>query len=45
MQIKATYRRGKEDKVYVNMHAPRDVCMGLHDTISKFLDDEGFREE
>jgi len=45
MQIKAIYRKGDHDKVRVEMHAPRDVCVGLHEKISIHLADEGYKEE
>ena len=45
MQIKARYRSEEGYKVYVNMTAPRDVCMELDKMISEYLSEKGFTEQ
>ena len=45
MQIRAIYRKGDHEKARVDMHAPRDVCISLHEKISKHLEDKGYKEE
>lgn len=44
MQIKAQYQHEDGYKVYVNMHAPRDVCMELDEMISKYLFEKKYTE-
>jgi len=45
VQIKAQYRSEDGYKVYVNMTAPREVCMELDTMISKYLSEKGFTEK
>ena len=45
MQIKARYRSEDRGKVYVNMTAPREICMELDTMISEYLSEKGFTEQ
>ena len=45
MQIKARYHHKDGYEVYVNMTAPRDVCMELDTMISKYLSEKEYTEK